>query len=109
MKLSFANRKLEALCSRVSLQQKQLGKPCAKRLQGRLADLLAVQNVEHLFLGNPHQLTGDRAGQYAVSLRGGFRLVFEPANEPVPMSPDGGIDWKQVTAVRITFIGDYHD
>jgi len=109
MDLSFKNKKLEALCSRKSLQLKQLGKPCAKKLQTRLADLLAAKHVKQLVAGGPHALTGDRAGQYAVSLHGGFRLVFEPAHDTVPQLPDGGIDWQQVTAVRITYIGDYHD
>ncbi|HIJ21784.1 MAG: hypothetical protein HON68_10265 [Gammaproteobacteria bacterium] len=47
--------------------------------------------------------------QYAVSLHGGIRLVFEPANIPVPCHDEGGINWLRVTKVRIIYIGDYHD
>ena len=39
----------------------------------------------------------------------GKRLVFQPDHEPTPIKRDGGIDWSQVTAVTIVFIGDYHD
>lgn len=47
-------------------------------------------------------------GQFAVDLDRGRRLVFEPANRPVPHRDDGGIDWTKGTVVRIVFIGDYH-
>lgn len=60
-------------------------------------------------MGRPHPLTGDRAGEFAVDLEGGTRLVFKPDNEPIPLNEDGSIDWSKVTAVCIVFIGDYHD
>lgn len=43
-----------------------------------------------------------------MRLSGGQRLVFEPADDPVPLT-DGHIDWPRVTKVRVTFIGDYHE
>ena len=39
----------------------------------------------------------------------GWRLTFVPAHNPCPATPDGGIDWAQVTIVTIEYIGDYHD
>jgi toxin HigB-1 len=74
-----------------------------------LADLKAAESVTGLVAGKPHPLKGDRLGQYAVRLDGGVRLVFESANEPIPQREDGGINWSEVTAVCIVFIGDYHD
>lgn len=59
--------------------------------------------------GRLHPLTGDRAGQYALDLRGATRLTFEPGNEPVPELPGGGIDESRVTAVVINEVVDYHD
>ena len=58
---------------------------------------------------HPHPLRGDRAGQFALDLDGGRRLVFEPDQGSVPGKQDGSIDWSQVTRVRIVLIGDYHD
>jgi proteic killer suppression protein len=43
-----------------------------------------------------------------MDLHGGFRLIFEPADEPVPRKDDGGLDWTKVTVVRILEIKDYH-
>jgi len=37
-------------------------------------------------------------------------MVFEVANDPLPLKPDGGLDWNHVTAVRVLkLVEDYHD
>lgn len=108
MILSFLNADLEELCNNQRLQDKRLG-AAARRLRARLADLAAAARVSDLVAGRPHPLRGDREGQLALTLDGGRRLVLEPAHDPVPALPDGGVDWSQVTAVRIVFVGDYHD
>ena len=57
-----------------------------------------------------HELKGNRAGQLAVKLDKGFRMVFEVVNDPIPRKPDGGLDWSTVTAIRILELAeDYHD
>ena len=91
------------------LQKKKLGDVCARKLRSRLSDLDAAASVAELAAGNPHPLTGDRLGQFALSLAGGWRIVFVPGNDPLPRKPDASIEWKQVTIVIIEFIGDYHD
>jgi len=55
--------------------------------------------VQDLVYGKPHPLKGDRLGQFAVSLEGAERLVFEPSNIPIPHKEDGSIDWAKVTAI----------
>ncbi len=34
---------------------------------------------------------------------------YDPANEPISTKPDGGIDWTEVTAVRILGVEDTHE
>ncbi len=109
MEITFSNRKLKKLCEKEQEAQRKLGKNCARKLRARLADLNAAESVRALVAGKPHPLKGDRAGQFAVNLDGGVRLVFEPANKPVPLNEDNSINWSEVTAVCIVFIGDYHD
>ena len=92
-----------------TLAVRKLGEPCARQLRARLADLSAAANVCELVAGQPHPLKGDRAGQFAVTLHGGQRLVFEVADEPIPTTDDNHIDWTRVTRVRVIFIGNYHD
>ena len=46
----------------------------------------------------------------AVKLDKGHRLVFEVANDPIPLKPDRGLDWLGVTAIRVLELAeDYHN
>ena len=109
MEIQIKDKKLRELCEKQAVAVKKLGDICARKLRSRLADLTAASRVTELVAGNPHPLTGDRLGQFAVDLAGGWRLVFAPANDPVPRKDDASIDWSAVTIVCIEFIGDYHD
>jgi toxin HigB-1 len=109
MDISFSNDKLKDLCEQQRLATKELGAACAGKLRSRLADLSAAANVSELNVGRPHPLKGDRAGQFSLELAGGKRLVFEPANEPVPRREDKSIDWSLVTKARVIYVGDYHE
>lgn len=109
MEIHFKDKKLRELCEKQAVATKKLGDVCARKLRTRLADLSAASRVTELVAGNPHPLTGDRLGQFALDLAGGWRLVFAPANDPVPRKDDTSIDWSAVTIVCIEFIGDYHD
>jgi proteic killer suppression protein len=109
LELHFKNKKIRELCEKRSVAEKKLGADCARKLRTRLDDLNAATSVTDLVAGNPHPLKGDRHGQFAVELTGGWRLVFVPRNDPCPFKVDGSIDWSQVTIICIEFIGDYHD
>ena len=84
-----------------------------KVIRARLDELADVENLavmRTLPQAYCHELKGKRAGQLAVKLDKGFRMVFEVANEPIPKKDDGGLDWTQVTAIRILELAeDYHD
>lgn len=110
MDILFKTNKLQSLCEQERTARKELGANSAKKLRSRLADLMAAANMAAVRIGRPHQLTGDFAGCIALDLDGGQRLVVEAANDPVPTNPDdGSILWDRVDAVRVVFIGDYHD
>ena len=109
MQITYASKKIQRLCEQDKHQRKELGEKRAKRLKTRLNELRAVENVSQLQLGRPHALTEDRAGQYSVDLDGPMRLLFEPTDQPPPTLPSGGIDWQQVSSVRLLEIGDTHD
>ena len=109
MQITYASKTIQRLCEEDKYQRKQLGEKRAKRLKVRLAELRAVNNVSQLQQGRPHALSEDRAGQYSVDLDGPKRLLFVPTDQPPPTLPSGGIDWKQVSSVRLLEIGDTHD
>ena len=109
MDIHFKDKKLRGLCEVRALAERKLGPDCARKLRSRLSDLEAAACVTDLQTGRPHALTGDRTGQFALNLAAGRRLVFAPAQDASPHHADGGVDWSRVHAVRIEFIGDYHD
>ncbi len=109
MDISFLNSDLKRLCEDQKHANRKLGSASAKKLRTRLRVLKVAVRLGEIPVGRPHPLKGDRAGQFAVDLGGGRRLVFEPSDDPVPLSEDGTVEWREVRSIRIVFIGDYHD
>jgi len=108
LKIEFSDKKLRQLCEKQVVAVKKLGDICARKLQARLTDLEAATCVTDIVAGRPHELQGERAGQIALDLAGGYRLVFAPANDPIPLRDDLSIAWSCVTIISIEYIGDYH-
>ncbi len=109
MDIAFRDKKTRELCEQQATASRKIGTACARKLRSRLADLQAAERVTDLVAGRPHPLQGARAGQFALDLEGGRRLVFEPDQQPVPRRDDGSVDWVRITSIRIIYIGDYHD
>ena len=110
MDISYANSRIRKICTDAKVADKELGKAGARKLQERLEQMHEAENLETLRFaaGDWHELKGDRKGQLACSLMKLTRLVFTPANDPLPTKPDGGLDWSQVTAIVNLEIRDYH-
>ena len=109
MEVRYKDKKLREICEKKAAAEKKLGAASARKLQVRLLALEAATRVTDLVAGNPHPLKGDRLGQFALDLAGGWRLVFAPAHDPCPTRPDGSIEWSEITIISIEYIGDYHD
>ena len=110
MEISYANRRIEKICADDKTAKKELGVDGARVLKNRLKQMRYAESLEDLRLepGSWHELVGDRKRQLACSLTKLKRLVFMPANAPLPTKPDGGLDWSKVTAVMNIEIADYH-
>ena len=111
MKIVFLSERAAAEFNDFKQLSRRYGPENAKRIRGRLDDLRAAANfaeLHSLFGGRFHPLRADRAGQFALDVRHPQRLIFEPADEPLPLKPDGGLEWSLVTAVRILGVEDYH-
>lgn len=109
MEVRYKDKKIRDLCEKQAVAEKKLGAASARKLKVRLVALEAAGRVTDLVAGNPHPLKGDRLGEFALDLAGGWRLVFAPANDPCPTRHDGSVEWSQVTIISIEYIGDYHD
>ena len=83
-----------------------LWKRHGKKIRRRLDDLQPAHTLDSMrtLPGRCHELKGNRANQISLDLVHPQRLIFEPANEPIPRKPDGGIDWTQVTAIQVLCI-----
>lgn len=111
MDILFASKKLEQLCHDEKVGTRTLGAPSARKLRTRLDDLIAAANLDYMrkLPGRFHGLSKERAGQFALDLHGGCRLVLEPASSPLPKRSDGTLDLTKVTTIRVVEVGDYHD
>jgi plasmid maintenance system killer protein len=111
MDIVFNDNKSVKLFNNKTHLVRRLGADRANRVQKRLDDLRAAANLEVMrtLPGRCHELTGDRAGQLSVDLDHPYRLIFIPANDPIPCKEDGGLDWSEVTAVKILGIEDTHE
>ena len=110
MDIVFPNERTAAEFNSLKALSRSYGAENARRILRRLDDLRAAANLETMrnLPGRCHELKHDRAGQLAIDVRHPYRLIFEPANEPVPRKADGGLDWAGVTSIRILEVEDYH-
>jgi plasmid maintenance system killer protein len=108
----FQDRKLEKVCNDQSLLVRKYGPLRAKLIRRRLDEFRAAETLEvmrSLPQVRCHKLKGNREGTLAVDLDHPYRLIFRPANDPVPRKSDGGLNWAEVTAIRVLTVEDYHD
>jgi proteic killer suppression protein len=107
----FRTTRLQKACTSDKVMQKRWGAERARRIRQRLGELRAADTLAILGqtgIGRCHELSGNHQGRLSVDLDGPYRLLFEPANEPVPLREDGGLDWTSVTAVLIVGVEDTH-
>ena len=111
MDVFFRSKKFQKVCNSERDMLCEFGKKQSQKLKQRLMELRAAASLEEISRVPPprcHALTGDRKGQLSVDLDHPYRLIFIPANDPVPIKPDGGLDWSQVTSVELLEIADTH-
>ena len=112
MEVLFHDRKLEKVCRDEYRLNRKYGTACARFLVLRLNELRRAKNLEAMrgvSQARCHELKGNRAGTLAVDLRHPYRLIFEPMGDPIPRKADGGLNWTEVTIVRVLAVENYHD
>ncbi len=112
MDILFQDQKLGKACNDQSLLVRKFGSIRGKLLRRRLDEFRAADNLE-ILRSLPqircHELKENRKGTLAVDLDHPYRLIFEPANNPIPRKSDGGLNWKEVTVIRVLAVENYHD
>ena len=110
MEIDYGTKKLRKTCASERKLKQDYPNNC-KRIKMCIGILAAAPNLGQVPTGSPtrcHQLKRDRKGQFAVSLIGKDRLIFEPDHNPLPRKEDGGLDLQRITKIRILEVDDYH-
>src|SRR5258707_5011598 len=95
MEISFASRKMQKSCSSEKAMRAAYGVNTAKKLKLRLAELEAAASLEDLRRlpqASCHEYKGSGQGHLSEDLADPYRLIFEPANDPVPSKEVHGLD-----------------
>ena len=110
MDIGFRSASLRTSCNESKKGLRKYGTDRFKILRRRLDELRAADSLGEMPpAARCHPLRGAREGQFAVLLDGAWRLVFEPANDPLPLLATGALARNRVTAVTILEVVDYHD
>jgi len=106
--IQFSTKQLRKLCNDAKRMSQKWGAVGSRKLRRRLDDLRAAQTLEALkhLPGRCDELSGKQDGQLSLHLGHPLRLIFEPASNPAPSKPNGGLDWGAVTAVRVLGVVD---
>ena len=111
MDISYSDKKLREICNDERSLKKKFGNQIAEKIILRLDEFSSVENLSEIPISPPprrHKLVGERKGQFAVDLKHPYRLVFVPADDPLPLKPDGGLDLTKITKIKIIEVIDYH-
>ena len=109
--INFQDQDFCDVCNNDKLLKRKYGDICAKKIRRRLDDLSAADNLEVMktLPGRCHELKGNRHGQLSLDLEHPLRLIFVPDDFPPSLKVDGGIDWENVTVIKILGIEDTHE
>ncbi len=111
MEITFGTSRLAKLLNSEEELTKKYGNNMGRKIRRRMKVMEkapTLNDVPHTPPERRHGLGGDRAGQFSVTIEGKERIVFVPANEPLPEHERGGVDITRVTKIEIIEVGDYH-
>ena len=113
MDIIFSSKKLQKQLSEAKVMVKVHGSRRTALLKVIMTQLRAAPNLgvfapPYSPPNRCHELKGNKKGQLSVDLDHPYRLLFEPINDPLPMRPEGGLDWLKVTAIQIRGVEDTH-
>lgn len=79
LRVTYRNKKIEAICNNASKAEKYYGINVACKIQIRIDQIASASTVDELLrfrIGRCHALLGNRKNQYAMDLVQPLRLIF---------------------------------
>jgi proteic killer suppression protein len=108
--IAFSSNRFERECTDGKHMVRAYGDR-AKPLKLRISLLRQARNLDEVPKTPPprcHMLGADRKGQFSVTLKDNWRLIFIPTTDPLPRLADGGLDLTKVTDIELVEVVDYH-
>jgi len=112
MRILFKTTKLQKECNSHGLLVKKHGDRRALLIEQRIYQLKAcayLEDIRNVSGPRCHELIGNLKGILSADLDHPYRLLFEPADDPIPLKEDGGLDWTAVESIRILRVEDTHE
>lgn len=100
-------KKLTKILNDQRLLLKNFGKARTKKIQSRLDEFDAAENLSQIPSDPPprcHPLKGKLEGKFAVDISGNYRMIFEGYDKNDNLSTDKS----EIVTIQITSIEDYH-
>jgi hypothetical protein len=108
LELAFATKALRTLCENEAAATHELGTERANGLKRRLADLRAAENAGELVAGRPRQAS-DSNNRLKIDISDTSCLVLSSNHATIPRLDSGGVDWPNVTRVKVLRIEANND
>lgn len=110
MNIEYGNSRLKRQLGSATETKKAFGSMAKKTIQ-RLNEMKASLNLAVLMqipAAACHQLKGSRQGQWAVTISGNFRMIFELTQHQLPNKENNSLNTDTITDIKIIGIEDYH-
>ncbi|VXD18943.1 hypothetical protein [Marinoscillum sp. 108] len=100
MTISFENIELLEVCEKEEHALKAFGEETSRRLFARISDLMSVEFVSEIPLGNPRTY-GEATDQLMINIDENYVLVFGPAHPKNPYLENGQLDWSKIYRIKV--------
>lgn len=104
LELTFQTAELREICEKRAVATTELGYDAARELEGRLADMEALETVADLCQLLGEAILDRSATEKCLRLRAGFNIVFTSAHPRRPGAESKATDWEKTTRMKITAI-----
>ncbi|BCO29788.1 hypothetical protein MIZ03_4712 [Rhodoferax lithotrophicus] len=101
LEISFANKSLRTLCENSAKAEAAFGIEAAVRLQRRLADLRAANNINELVDGSYTKDTEGIGNKIIFNLSVDIKMIIIPNHMVIPTLRTGKTDWKKVRRIKV--------
>ncbi len=110
MDLTYKNNKLKELCENPKYEKelvKKYGTEVAKKLPLRIIQLKSFNTLNDVPINPPfrrHKLSGDRDGEFAVSITSQYRLIFRIKNNNIIIE-----DLRNIREIEIMEVSKHYE